>query len=581
MFKSINEYITENKKDKKKVERFELNHYLDKTIENFSNIGNLNYYITINFKNNINKNINNYDNLLKYKSEELICIVNSRLEMWTYLSINCEENEDGDFHFHCMLGLRSIIGFNEDIGVNIKNVLRDYYEVDSYIVESKDIVKVKINIHYCYKDVFKFHNFCSFFFISNWQDCCSDLLDIFLYLNLNITIRGYSQNSILDNLQGVKIANKIEKDDNKNIILNMWNYYLTLNNYYIYNNCIFEKVENYEISYKKKYKISFLYENIHEVISFFINLLPTQFVNYNFYEITSKYIMYNEQLIQTLKLVTTNKIKPNFNLLEFKDGIYNMKLNKFIPKKIFKKLNPSPIINTIKFYNRTYKHLAPPKNWLNIVYKTLEDSDEAKSLFLFFANIFHHNNKFFKKKKVLFIVGKNNTLKTTLIVKPLINFFGEENVGIIISDLNSNFQLQDVCDKIIVVIDEYKHNDKIEGFLLKWFEGSDIKSEQRFKIFEILDNKPTILVSNEYIKAEDSEIQNAFNNRIIKLLFKYKIKPDEIDDLMIDEINNEEAAIMIHCNKVYFNFILNNKKTRMNYNRMSILINYENNKDEN
>jgi hypothetical protein len=81
MFKSINEYITENKKDKKKVERFELNHYLDKTIENFSNIGNLNYYITINFKNNINKNINNYDNLLKYKSEELICIVNSRLEM--------------------------------------------------------------------------------------------------------------------------------------------------------------------------------------------------------------------------------------------------------------------------------------------------------------------------------------------------------------------------------------------------------------------------------------------------------------------------------------------------------------------
>ena len=115
------------------------------------------------------------------------------------------------------------------------------------------------------------------------------------------------------------------------------------------------------------------------------------------------------------------------------------------------------------------------------------------------------------------------------------------------------------------------------GGQVKWFEGSNIKSEQKFKTVENLDWKPTVLVSNDYIKAKNEKVQEAFDNRIIKLTFKYKLKPEEINEIIINEIKEEEASIMIHCNEIYFNHILDKKKTRMNYKRMCLLINYDSN----
>jgi hypothetical protein len=74
----------------------------------------------------------------------------------------------------------------------------------------------------------------------------------------------------------------------------------------------------------------------------------------------SKYISQHNQLIEILTLITSNKFIPNYNLLEFKDGIYNIKNNKFLPKK-----NAKELINnktaTLKYYNVTYKHLKKPE----------------------------------------------------------------------------------------------------------------------------------------------------------------------------------------------------------------------------
>jgi phage/plasmid-associated DNA primase len=180
----------------------------------------------------------------------------------------------------------------------------------------------------------------------------------------------------------------------------------------------------------------------------------------------------------------------------------------------------------------------------------------------------------------LFIIGESNTQKTTLIVKPLINFFGEENIGIITH--GNNFNFQDLQGKILSVIDEYKHDIKLNGQLLKIFEGSNIKAEKKYKNVEIIENIPIILIANKDINIKDEKIMEAFNNRIMKLYFLYKLKKNEIDENITEKIKKEEASIKIHCNKIYFETI-NEKKTRLNYNKSLELINFfnENNNENN
>lgn len=493
------------------------------------------------------------------------------MELWTYLSINFEENKKKNFHMHCMIGIRSLLGYNENIKTNLKNILRDNYEFDIYIKECETILDSKIKTHYCFKKSFEYSEHNWFFFIFNRQQLFAELID---FLNSsdfkeNTSSGGLEQNEIIDNLNGLR---KIDKEKNKNIILNLWNYYLLINKLYIYNDNIYLKLNNYKIAFEKKENINILYKEFKEkIIPFFINNFPIQFKNYDFYEILSKYIINYQNLLETLKLITSNKFKPDYNLLEFTDGIYNMKTNKFLPKKEITISNLNKI-STIKFYSITYKHLKKPNIWISNIERTLSKNHEnINKLYLFIANIFHQNNFIFNKKKVLFIIGDSNTQKTTLIVKPLINFFGEENIGVITQ--GSNFNFQDVHDKILVVIDEYKHNNKLESDLLKWFEGSNIKSEQKYKKPENLENKPTIIISNNDIEVKNEKVKEAFENRFIKLVFEYKLKPKEINELIINQIKNEEASIIIHCNKIYFNNIIN-KKTRLNYNKSIDLINY-------
>lgn len=571
----IKNFSNNDVNNRNNYEIFELNHLLDKTLESFDQIGNLNFFITINFKNDLTFNDNNINNKIEKKIKQLINLINKKIELWSFMSINIEENKQKKIHFHCILGIRSILGYNPTIFNNIKNILRDNFEIDSYVYECKDLLDSKIKIHYCYKDVKKYHNYNSFFFIENWQQNCAELLDYFDNNNLLIKQECFRQKEKLDTLQGLK---KINNEIDKNIILNLWNYYLVLNNYYIYNNNIYIKDENYTISYKKICDISFLYNNLtNSIIPFFIKNFPLQFKDYQFYQILSKFISHKNQLIDTLNLITTNKFKPNFDLLEFKDGIYSVKINKFIPKNIIKEYNLENKIFTIKSYNKTYKHLGKPTKWINNIEKTLNKNEEdIKNLYLFIANIFHQNKRIFIKRRVLFIIGDSNTQKTTLIGNPLQKYFGEENIGKITTGDNFNFQDID-SNKILVIMDEYQHseNKKTQGLFLKWFEGDSITIERKHKNPEIIENKPTILISNNDISVKDDKIKEAFNNRFIKLFFQNKIEHDKVDRTITDELEKEEASIIIHCNKIYFKNVLKKDRTRVDYIKTLKLLEFD------
>lgn len=152
------------------------------------------------------------------------------------------------------------------------------------------------------------------------------------------------------------------------------------NKLYIYNNYIYAKVPNFFISYEKKYSLIEFYEKFDDIILFFQNKFKTQFNNFNFYQLKVDFLLTTDlkEKLKNLPLLFNNKIQLNFNLIEFSDGIFNLKKNQFLKKKdILVHINNVKLKNenyleeldnlfglgaaTTKFSYKTYKNLNLPK----------------------------------------------------------------------------------------------------------------------------------------------------------------------------------------------------------------------------
>ena len=66
------------------------------------------------------------------------------------------------------------------------------------------------------------------------------------------------KNNEFDFLKGVKLD---EKNYNERQLIFLWGYYLILNNYVIYKEKLYKKIENTMILYNELGKIDYIYEN--------------------------------------------------------------------------------------------------------------------------------------------------------------------------------------------------------------------------------------------------------------------------------------------------------------------------------
>lgn len=376
------------------------------------------------------------------------------------------------------------------------------------------------------------------------------------------------------NIKGVNNSNE------ENIIINLWSYYLILNKLFLNKNEIYKKIENSEISYYKITEISNLIDDfLEKIYPYFLNHFSCHFNNYPIQNVIYKSFFFKNIKIENLEKIITNKIQINYNLMEFKDGIYDIKTNKFLPKEKLNNINNICKIGTVKFYNKTYKNLSEPKIWLNNLKDVVENEEEIKIICFYIANIFHRSNiifkNFFKKKKTLYIQGESNTKKTTLIAKPLISFFGANNVGFI--NKENNFKWEDLLQKFVGIWDEFKYEKNMRDDLLKLLNNENLLIPMKYKKAKLLENIPAIIIiSNKYIDdiENDPIILQAFENRIQKIVFKKSysnLNNTNINENLENILKKEEANIIIYCNKLLHKETL--KRTRINYNKLTKLIN--------
>ena len=149
----------------------------------------------------------------------------------------------------------------------------------------------------------------------------------------------------------------------ENLFIDLILYYLILNEYYVYKDSVYKKIQDYKISYIIVGTIKeFLFENFQtNVLLYMEKNYPCHTIGINFWYLIKGFKLKAEQNILkiTTLLLPENKIELDFSLMEFTDGVYNMKTNKFIKSGCNTFFNKK----TIKFYHQTYDYTrrTPPK----------------------------------------------------------------------------------------------------------------------------------------------------------------------------------------------------------------------------
>lgn len=400
---------------------------------------------------------------------------------------------------------------------------------------------------------------------------------IYFFLKINCKMVKVNRNDNDNNLNLVKgIKLKYNKID-QNTLIYLLQYYLILNEYYIYNNSIYKKIETTLISYKLIGTIKeVLYDKFQEnVVRYFYSVFEYYFEGFDFNYLLATYFIKSKNIIENLKDISTNRIELDFNLMEFNDGIYSIKYDRFMPKNSNLDFSKR---STVKYYDKSYSSVrqSKPQNWLrglqnalNIInIADLESNEQFLYIIKAIALIFQKEKQ---KKSTLFIHGQSNTGKTTLITNPLENYFGLDNIGSIIS--SKNFKWQEIIGKFIAIIDEGRYSSGISSDLLKLLGGEYITVERKYSKEHIeIRPIPMFILSNKLFNDPDENINAALINRLITIEFINTISNENSigSGDFKNKIKDEEANIIVYCNKLVFNIIKEKRLRKGMKNYISI-----------
>ena len=549
-------------------------------------LGNQHFAITINCpQENFYKYQNIYDisikdkNIKQYTSlfDKFLDPLINYPKLTTWFFIISEENKNGYIHFHGVLAIRNIVDCYTPIKNNIMNYLKNQMLAGDILIKELDI---KIDILYTFLDVKKwityihknflnsqfnpmmyiiekYKNFSEKIFI-NIYDTLNNIIPWILQTNLNnllrfneISLDLYIYNikkSEYDNVVGIKT---VDKKITQETILCLILYFIQMKCFFLNKNNIYEKIENTQISYKLVGSIeNILYDNFQEnIITFFKKNFHCHFNGFDFFNLIKQHKIKNKKNIEVIKDISTAKIEFDFSLMEFTDGIYSIKYNKFIPKKQqienFKKF-------TLKYYNKSYNRIRQnkPQNWIGGICKALDVKSENElecnegflKIIKAFGLIFQDEKI---KKSTLFIYGPSNSGKTTLITEPITNFLGLENIGTIVS--TTNFKWQGLFEKVLGIIEEGRYNQSMSSDLLKISGQENIIVEKKYSKEHIeIKPIPLIIISNVLFEDKNENINKALKNRMLVVEFIYTLEQTDCDNKIKEKIKNEESNIMIY-----------------------------------
>lgn len=503
------------------------------------------------------------------------------------------KEEENHSHYHLILGIKCLLEVNDNFKLNILNELKEELSWDIVINKLNKFEIIKQKFSYLVKESYSIDNNKNNLntHILVYEEYLKQELHIFLnflkeYIQIN-EIKGLH----INNTNFGSVHNNNLKENTKETTLNLIKWYFLFHGIKYKNGFLFKKIKEANHSYVQYDSIKWIKNNYIEIYK---TLLENFFLNIKGISIDDlllKNKINNEEIDLILKNLPSNyNIELCFDIIEFNNGYYFFKYNKFITKKYIESNNLSLNLSYIllKHYNSVYNRRIIPIFWKNIVLITLNNNKEKLEIICaYIANTIHKNKDIFEKKKVLYIWGDSSTGKTTVIAKPLWKYFGDDNIGILSG--SKNFALENLVNKELAILDEYKFNKKRRETDLKLFEGQTILEDAKYKEQQKIKELNIIVLSNFSINPEDYEKNEetqykkntdiALFNRtnLIKFFSKEEIKnPINLTSDYIKKIEKEDPYILIYCNRIYHKkYIKNTAKTsQKNINELLLKNNF-------
>ena len=235
-----------------------------------------------------------------------------------------------------------------------------------------------------------------------------------------------------------------------------------------------------------------------------------------------------------IKLSAPNKNTPNYNLIAFENGVYNLETKEII------EINTDYLFfNVIPWrYSQEIEHDGFIDNYLDSL--TCGDNNLKKVLLEFIGFCFYRNNSL--RKSILITGGKyNGKSKFYSLLETLL---GEDNcyMGMSLDRLNARFDIANLRNKLLTACDDIDGGYiKDTSILKKVISGDSITAEEKgkpakpFKYYGKL-----TLSANEVPKFNDST--GALASRFTIVPFKNKFEPgtSACDPLIEEKFNNPD-----------------------------------------
>ena len=525
-------------------------------------------------------------------------IIESKTVSWFF--VTTEENKNGYLHLHGLFSMKNFMDYNELIKINISNTLKKRFSNCDILIKNlnrdKNIKDWVIYLHsekiMVFQPIFYCINYEYFLLIKerfdlvykknyNLHNTPTDFLKkIYKNIEINDDIHLYVYCYFMEDFyfkgNGCLLKkNKITKETMIDLVI----YFIILNNLYIYKKGVYEKIQGTQISYKFVDTLdNFIFNNFEKnIITFFSKNYPIHFEGFDFWYLIKTFKINSEEILLNINKLSLNILKVNFNLIEFNDGIYNTNQNKF---KQFNQNKELVLVkqknqetnfeytneSTIKYYNKSFGWVRKtyPKCWRDSLLYALDNNEQIfLELCIFLGQILSFvglPNE--TKERFLYVYGPTNTGKTTFLAKFLINYFTLDNVGFITE--HSNFKFQDLNNKLIVILDEFKYDKKFRGDFLKLLSGETLLIPKKYEKEHIrITNNCGLILSNSFITEEmekDEEVRKAMLARIKWMNLKRQLK--NISKGINRNILDEESNIVIFCVKQYHSFVKGIKKIK-------------------
>lgn len=248
--------------------------------------------------------------------------------------------------------------------------------------------------------------------------------------------------------------------------------------------------------------------------------------------------IYKSLMYHTLLYTTDKDVNANTEIINLKNGYYNLE------KQQFEEGHNPGILSSIQIDSSYYSNYSPEQHptWTEFLNFALRDLELQTVLQEIMGYCLTNSNE---AKKFFILKGVSNSGKSK-VIELLSKLVGLENTSHVPLQELHGFHLANIYQKILNVFADLPSKPITNENLIKVMTGEDIVyANRKFKTPLEFENKAKMLFSTNHMPRNLGDDAEAFYKRVIIIPFNYAKEDKDLDPKLMDKLLSEKDAIFM------------------------------------